>query len=365
MRAVVEMIKRFKRKLKQILRPEVVIDYIDAPVMRGEVAHIPTGDTITMAPNFIPVRADAAIEAIKIGEAEVTGMHGWIRQRGIWLMQFSWYGGQSFLPLCYQVPPRKPSPAENMRDLEGNVVTTVPCFDTVYGHVLKDELPFLLHLLHDETFKLYDVILCSRLAMKLIQRVSHPNLASFMDRMQGADRQTIYRVQSLTAMRRSGCKSNPSRSELDLLRNAAEPHETTGTFPKRVFLVRESETRQIENMQAVSEVLERFEVAMVSPGEHANPWSLFANADLVIGVAGSDMEDSAFMAPGATLFEIHPSDHVKTYNWNISRLLDLNYHSIIAPSTVQRTTFVGPGNSPITVPIQTFAAELEKAVKLS
>lgn len=355
------ILRRIKNKFKPAPPPDPIVDCIDAPVMRGTEAYIPTGDMVAMAPNFHPARQDAPIAPIRLGEADVSGAHGWIRQRKLWLMQFSWYGGQSFLPPSYQVPPYAPPPAEQTREIAGEAVSTVPCFDGVYGHVLLDELPMLLFLLKDGRFRDFDVILCTPLARKLLSRISHPDLPQMIERMITSDRTSSYHCASLTALRRSGCKANPSREEMDLLRGAAAPSfERPEDWPRRIFLVRGAGSRAISNMEDVSKVLKGHNITPVNAGEHPNPWALFAQAELVVGVAGSDLSDSVFMSPGAALLEIHPSDHVKTYNWNVAQTLGLAYHSMIAPSEVLRGTLVGPGNSPIHISTDFLSATLEE-----
>lgn len=354
------ILKRIKNKFKSAPPPHPIIDFIDAPVMRGAEAYIPTGDTVAIAPNFHPARQGEPIAPVRLGEAEVSGTHGWIRQRKLWLMQFSWYGGQSFLPPSYQTPPQAPPPAEQTQEIAGEAASTIPCFDRVYGHILLDELPLLLFLLKDGRFRDFDAILCAPFARKLLLRLDHPDLPQMMERLIAADSATTYRCASLTALRRSGCRSNPSREEVDLLRGAAAPFARSDDWPRRIFLKRGAGSRAVTNMEDVSKTLKDHDITPVNAGEHPNPWALFANAELVVGVAGSDLSDSVFMSPGAALLEIHPSDHVKTYNWNVAQTLDLAYHSMIAPSEVLRGTLVGPGNSPIHISTDVLSKTLEE-----
>ena len=72
------------------------IDHIDAPLLKAVEARIPNGDTYLIAPSFQSVRENEPFEQIHLGRALVTGGVGRVYQRGIWLMQFSWYAGQTF-----------------------------------------------------------------------------------------------------------------------------------------------------------------------------------------------------------------------------------------------------------------------------
>lgn len=129
----------------------------------------------------------------------------------------------------------------------------------------------LLFLVKDGRFRDFDTILCTPLAKKLLLRLNHPDLPQMMERIIAADRASTYHVASLTALRRSGCKANPSREEIDPLREAAAPFDRSENLPKPIFLIRGAGSRAITNVEEVSKVLKDHNITPVNAGEHPNP----------------------------------------------------------------------------------------------
>jgi hypothetical protein len=341
------------------------VDHVDAPYMRAVEARIPVGNAVAIVPSFQSALEDEPVQEVRLGAAKVSGASGWIYQNGIWLMHFSWYGGQSFLPPSYQIPLAPDGPAAHTQTIRGSATSTVPTFSSVYGHVLHDELPLLLHLMDGGRFKRYETILCSQLAMRLMGRFDHPNRDQLLARARAARPDTSYQMTDFTALRRTGCRMNPSKQEIDLLRaHTPALHGVAGNGKcSMMYLMRASATRQIRNEGAVYEVLDRHKIARVAPRELSDPWGSFARADLIVGVSGSDLSDSVFMKRGAGLLEIHPSDHIKPYNWNIAGKLGLTYRSLVARSDIERRTPVGPGNSPITIDVDAFDQSLREVIE--
>jgi len=362
---------RLRRSLRRLISLPAALpapaDHIDAPYLRAVEGRIPIGDQVVIVPSFQSTLETEGVEEVRLGSVRVSGSRGWIYQNGIWLMLFSWYGGQSFLPQSYQIPPSLDLIPGNSETIRGSATSTIPTFGSIYGHVLLDELPLLLYLMEDDRFKKYKTVLCSKLATRLLLRIRHPNLDQLIARARAARSDTSYEMTDFTAIRRTGCRMNPSRDEIELLRahsptlRGAAPNST----PSMVYLRRASSTRAIRNESAVYEILDRHGIESRAPGELSDPWDTFARADLIVGVSGSDLSDSVFMKPGAVLLEIHPSDHIKPYNWNIARKLGLKYRSLVARSDIERRTPVGPGNSPITIDLEVFDRRLREAVLLA
>jgi hypothetical protein len=357
------------KKLRRLLgrsgeAPLLPDDHIDAPCMCAVEAQIPVGNHVAITPSFRPADENASIEEVPLGNVVVSGRQGRIFQRGFWLMRFSWYGGQTFLPPSYQIPPISIDNATRTEAVDGACTSTISPFAGVYGHALMDELPFLLWLLEEKRFEKYDTILCTTLALHLLERTKHRMSARLIERARPARDDTLYEVSAFTAIKRSGCRMNPSMEELQLLRSrlpatlAKEPMET----PTRVYLARNSRQRTVENEHEIRSILNRFGFTSVSPTSLQNPWAVFAQAEIVIGVAGSDLADSVFMKPGAVLFEIYPSTHVKPYYFNVAGTLGLRYRAMIAQSQVHRPEVHNPANAPIWIDPAEFERRLEAIV---
>jgi Glycosyltransferase 61 len=345
-------------------RSAVPVDYLDAPIMDAVSAEIPAGAANLCVPSYVSRREDEDIREVALGRIELCGDNGWIFQHGIWLMAFSWYGGQSFLSPSFVVPVVRPARRRaSAPPIEGRSVSTLGDFPQVYGHVLLDELPKLLYLLESASLRDYDTIICSPLASHLLSRVGHPRMAELRGRIRTLDRDLRYCCDDFIALQRAGCRMNPSRKEIELLRryglNAKAEMED---FPPSMFIERGSQTRAIENFDSVKETLDRFGIVICSPNRFKNPWRAFAAARLIVGVSGSDLSDSVFMSPAATLVEIHPSDHIKPYNWNVTRKIGVAYQSLVAQSKVQRNSIAGPGGSPVVVDPKALQAILERTI---
>ena len=230
--------------------------------------------------------------------------------------------------------------------------------------MLLDELPLLLFLLEGQAYKKYDAILCSAMAITLLKRITGPGIEDLAARLTPAEDHAAYDFEDFTALLRSGCRMNPSGSELDILRKTAllQDDPCQKNFKPRFFLKRASATRSIINQADIELILNKYSINSICPAEIGNPWGLFAAAQLVIGVSGSDLSNSAFMGKGSVLLEIHPSDHIKPYNWNVARKLEVEYLSMLANSSTLRRTPIGPGNSPITVDPVLFEIRLREAI---
>jgi capsular polysaccharide biosynthesis protein len=329
--------------------------------MRALEARIPVGDTVTIAPSFQSTREEEPVSEERLGAVTVTGRHGRIYQRGFWLMQFSWYAGQTFLSPSHQIPPMPADSATSVARIEGACTSTISPFDGIYGHALLDELPFLIWLMEANRYEKFDTILCTKLALKLLERTRHEKTEQILKRARPAQSDTRYEIADFTAIRRTGCRMNPSAEELQLLRSQL-PNTLTGNsaeLPSRVYLARTSALRTVENEDEILEVLKRHGIAVVFPAQMQNPWDVFAKADIVIGVAGSDLADSVFMKSGATLLEIYPHTHIKPYYFNIAHKLGLRYQAMIASSQVQRPGVSNPANAPIWIDPDEFERRLE------
>ena len=326
----------------------LMVDYIDAPVLKATPTLIPVGKAHAYTHNYEPAHNRATVEEVHLGSVTIDGKYGRIRQRGIWLMEFSWYGGQSFLSPSYQGAPPEDPKQKKIIFLEGVVTSTQTFFGSVYGHALLDELPILLNLLENDRYRTFDTILCGNFAFKLLNRISTPNMEGLLKRIRIADPTALYHCAKFISFRRTGCCKNPSLEELKILQHyALDSERATLASPRQFFIKRESITRKIENWSEIEKILINQDIDIVLASTISNPWRYFANADLVIGVSGSDLSDSCFMTQGAKLIEIIPTDHVQPYNWNVAKKLRLKYYGILAKSKTERGTPLGPGNSSI------------------
>lgn len=346
-----KFVRKMGRKLKSnLLKPKVEIDYIDAPIIRPKPAYIPVGRHIVYSHNYESTREKYEIEYVPLGKAVIDGDYGRVRQRGVWLMEFSWFGGHTFLSPSYQIHPPRDRKKSYRTCLSGVTMSSKTFYSNVYGHVLLDEMPMLLSLFEDNMYQNLDNILCSDLAMKLIERMELPHSDQFKNKLRVCDVNTEYFCEEYIAYRRTGCCKNPSVGELQLIRKYAQAtYDEGSSTAERIFLKRSSSERSIVNWSEIESLLNHHRFEIVSGAALNNPWQYFGNARIVAGVSGSDLSDTCFMKQGSSLIEIIPSDHVQPYNWNVSRKLELNYHGILATSLKERGTPMGPGNSPMYV----------------
>lgn len=332
-------------------KPKPLPNYIDQPVLRAAPGNIPIDGYFVITPNFAPVTQNTVPEAVPLGTVTVTGGNGRILQRGIWLREFSWYGGLTFLSPSHRHEPRDEVFASPPVKLAGKVTSTIAFWSRIYGHVLLDELPLLAYLLDTGHFRDFDQILVSPLASRLLDRCRHPDLEALKARLILAQPGHSYASTDFVALRRTGCLMNPSRQELDILTKicSTAPINENAPEPSRIFLQRTGEKRKIRNFSEIQEVLDRYDIEVVQATKMPDPWHLFAKAQLVVGVAGSDLSDSCFMSKESHLVEIHPTDHVYPYNWNVANAMGFNYHGMLEKSDIERGTPLRNGLSPITV----------------
>lgn len=347
-------------------QPLASVNYIDAPVLHGFTSQIPVGSSFVICPNYEPAQEADALQEVPLGGVEVEGLHGQIWQRSIWLMEFSWHGGHSFLsPSHRPSPPRRNLSELTKVSIHGPTTSTLSFASRVYGHVLLDELPLLLDLLASKRFEVFDNIISSPLALKLLRRCTHPDAEHLIKKIIPAQEDKKYSCEEYTALKRTGCCKNPSLHELRLLREMglaknAQPGEKGQA---RIFLTRKGASRRIKNFDELLPVLNRHNFTVTAGEEISDPWQYFSTASIVIGVAGSDLSDSAFMSSLATLFEIHPTDHVQPYNWNVAQKIGFRYEAMLAKSDIERGTPLQPGNSAVTIDPHEFEVRISKILQ--
>lgn len=340
------------------------IDYIDVPMLEALSARIPVGESVAISHNFERIDGAEQVEEVPLGEVVVGGRHGQIRQRGIRLLEFSWHGGHSFLAPSHHMPTPNDARQPQGTPLRGKATSTVGFASRTYGHVLLDELPLLLYLLDSGRHKAFDTILASPMALRLLQRFSHPDIPALTEKVVKSDPDLSYPSTDFTALKRTGCAKNPSLQELTLVRRMAglDQKQPRSDKFKAIYLKRDSSYRAITNSPEVETVMRDLGISIVVGGDMADPWRTFAQADLVVGVAGSDLSDSCFMAPDACLFEIHPTDHVQPYNWNVACKLGLRYEGMLAKSSNQRGTPLLAGNSPVHIDTELLKTRLSALI---
>lgn len=338
----------FKNKLMKLVTPPPnIVDYIDAPVVKPTLARIPVGEYFLISHNYEPYQSSRFVEEIPLGKVVVDGAHGRIRQRGIWLMEFSWFAGQTYMSPSHRIPVPTESQVRSKTKLDGMFTSTVTFYSKTYGHALLDEFHLLLYLLDTGRFRDFDGIVSSPMAVSLLNRISHPAIAEISLKIISAKPRIDYECTNFVALKRTGCCKNPSLQELELIRKMARVDKKQRLNNEKFYIKRQSRTRTIENEEKIEKMVKSFGFDVIRVAEFTKPWEVFAGANSIIGVAGSDLSDSCFMTKGSRLLEIHPSDHVQPYNWNVAQKLGLDYHGILAESRVERRTPLGPGNSSI------------------
>lgn len=130
-----------------------------------------------------------------------------------------------------------------------------------------------------------------------------------------------------------------------------------------VFVDRPLSTgRSLANRADVLSLLDHHGVGVVQPDAlgFAEQRSLFASADLVIGVHGAGLTNILFSAPGATLIEILPDAMVHPFYFALSHAVGMSYHGVIGRSLTTSSDF---RRHPVLVDLEALDAQLRTVLR--
>jgi hypothetical protein len=310
----------------------------------------PEVDLLALLPERIP-----ATGVLDVRGAAVDGSTGWISVAGRVLRDHTWYGAA--LEVERDRPDAQPRPVH----LPGTTVTLMSDFAEVnYGHLLFDVVP-RRSLLAGAAVDLdqVDHVLC---CAPPTRRDYVMQLALPVERIVWAEPGVRYRTERLLAPSFPGVRRALQPWAAAAVRAWLEvPASGSG---RRLYLVRE-EGRRVVNQDELDPVLdeldfERFEP--VSSGEDQR--AAFAAADVVVGVAGSALTSILFCAPGASVVELLPTDHVYPYHYTAALAAGLDYRYLVVDSTVRRGSgAVGPSVADVVVDVAAFDRALREVVR--
>jgi capsular polysaccharide biosynthesis protein len=104
---------------------------------------------------------------------------------------------------------------------------------------------------------------------------------------------------------------------------------------RRIYILRK--TRRPLNEDALLAMLQPYGFEPYAPEtDGRNQAAVFAQAEIVIGAAGSALANLAFCKPGTQVLELLPSDHVFPYYYCMSMAKQLRYHYIVCESAKNR-----------------------------
>jgi capsular polysaccharide biosynthesis protein len=138
-----------------------------------------------------------------------------------------------------------------------------------------------------------------------------------------------YRFRSLQVVRTAG-SAPPSGEEARFLYDTLAP----GQRPKgarRYFLVRDAGTRLPANQAEVDAVFKDFRVEKVNPARltYLEQQTLFAEAEVIIGVFGTELYCMLNMHPGTSVIElIWDANHANVYG-HLCRFLGMNHELVV------------------------------------
>jgi capsular polysaccharide biosynthesis protein len=224
---------------------------------------------------------------------------------------------------------------ERVERLAGRALSLVSDFSLDnYGHLLVDSLG-RLHLYEQAGLRLDDcdhVVCPGRPSARNRALVAQLGIPSAKCRW--ADEPRTLQFETLWATSFPGVRRNaPAWLAAFLRRRLGAP---VASPARRLFVTRAGFPRNVSNEAALLPLLRERGFEIYDPSANENPRRDFAEAALVVGGHGAGLTDILFCAPGATVLELVPSDHVFPYYYAMAHAAQLRYACILGRSLQQR-----------------------------
>lgn len=308
-------------------------------------------------------RAVPEVGVLEVSEATVHGNDGWIEtSTGSVLESHTWYG-KHLADECGDVALRPRAPAGSQIHLSGTTLTLLTDWAEVYGHFLYDSLP-RLHLFEQagNTLTQVDHVLCAG-PERLHHYVEQLGIPPGKCRWVRPD--SDYRVERLLAPTFPGVRRMLQAWGAAFLRGRLRPPSgRLGDHGARRIYVQRRGTRQATNSDAVEELMADAGFELFEPLHTSqDPRTAFSQADVVVGPHSSALADLVFCAPGTTVLELVPTDHVYPYWYCASITAELDYSYLACPSTsVRPVGTLGPSPYDFTVDLDDLAVSVERVL---
>ena len=288
---------------------------------------------------------------LELSRPLVLGRHGWILSSGGFLLpEQSWYGQEvERMSLPERLPLGTPLP--------GTSLTLGSDFAwRSYGHYLLDSLS-RMHLFLAAGFTLDDVdhVIC--------HRPPTAEAARHFSRLRIPPEKCVWLAdgeawvpERLLAPSFPGGRKNYPPWVVTFLKS------TFGTTPKttqRRLWINRTGRRSIHNAEKVDRAVEAFCLERYDIAAASNPAEDFAGASAIVSPHAGALADLVFCAPGTTVLELLPTDHLAPYYFSLSIAAGLKYRCLICRSLHNRPgPLLTPSTSDFTVDPDEFEAAL-------
>lgn len=284
--------------------------------------------------------------------AVVLGRSGWVVTQQGWLQFASFERGHSFLAEEFRA--RAPAIEQSLGavHLAGTTLLATTDYNWVYGHTLWEAVyRILAYWDRHGSFDDVDQILTAGMVPRLLKRFDPDILEAATPKLRTHGGQlTRYVCDNLVIAPLPVSSSCIGLRQIELLNKYVrfEP----GPRPKNVFLLRKPGlTRTVSNQDEVLSAVRSAGYEPVAAGETPGIFGLFAEAERVVGIHGSDLCDIVFMQPGRRVLELTPTDHVKPYFRVASQNRGLDHHNLLCASASHRLNDYGYSTASVHVDI--------------
>lgn len=130
--------------------------------------------------------------------------------------------------------------------------------------------------------------------------------------------------------------------------------------PRRIFIDREAKLRRLVNQDEVRALCVAFGCQPVQPVAYPllEQVRLFRDAEVIVGIKGSDFVNAMFCAPWASLVVLSPADFPDPMVWDLSAHGPLNYFEVYGALS---ETIDVTGRNPFTITRERLMAVLDEA----
>ncbi|MEY5041214.1 MAG: hypothetical protein RLZZ414_756 [Bacteroidota bacterium] len=221
------------------------------------------------------------------------------------------------------------SKAKEIKKLNGKCLYIKSLFDSVYGHILLDELPKLEIIKNKLPIKIEDfeyIVLPHKnfrhfnvfkkyLGYKDNQLLEIPN-------------ESLYQFDSLYVPTFRGSGRVFRKGSFNFLRPIFNLEDNIKPF-RKIYISRSEAQRNMNNEKELCEFLSSEGFEIIIPHKTENLPQIFNEAKIVMGVHGSNLADCCFCQKGSTLIELLPSFHIYAYYASLAKAVGMDYHSLI------------------------------------
>lgn len=221
------------------------------------------------------------------------------------------------------------SKAKKVEKLNGKCLYIKSLFDSVYGHVLLDEVPKLEIIKKKSPIKIKDfeyIVLPSTNFRHF--DIFKKYLEYDDDQLLQIPNESLYQFDSLYVPTFRGSGRIFRKDSFNFLRPVFNLEDNSKPF-RKIYVSRSEAQRNMDNEKELCKFLSSEGFEIIVPHKTENLPQIFNEAKIVMGVHGSNLADCCFCRKGTTLVELLPSFHIYAYYASLASAVGMNYHSII------------------------------------